>query len=261
MAGLGPSRRQRWIARSFFTAAAQSAPDSLGPSRRRPDFAPVASPGLPDRSTEWTLPREGLALSAPARPRPPRARWSLRLRWCVAQRQLPGELLHFDIKKLGKIVRPSHRVAGDRRDQVRGAGWEFVHVCIDDASRLAFAQTMPDEGQKSAVLFLERCASFGTKAQRIMSDHGSCYRSHQFRAATSAPSPPPHFYSPLHPLAPMATPNASSRLPYANGPTPPSTPTPSTAPLISNPGSTAITGIARTPPSSTNRPPPNSIYL
>ncbi|MBA3649917.1 MAG: transposase family protein [Chthoniobacterales bacterium] len=92
-----------------------------------------------------------------------------------------------DIKKLDRIVRPSHRVTHDRRDQVRGAGWEFVHVCIDDASRLAFAQIMPDETQHSAVLFLERAlayfASLGIKAQRLMSDNGSCYRSHLFRAA------------------------------------------------------------------------------
>jgi transposase InsO family protein len=70
---------------------------------------------------------------------------------------------------------------------VRGAGWEYVHVCIDDASRLAFAQIMPDETQHSAVLFLERAlayfASLGLKAPRIMSDNGSCYRSHLFRAA------------------------------------------------------------------------------
>ena len=84
-------------------------------------------------------------------------------------------------------MRPSHRVTHDRRDQVRGARWEFVHVCIDDASRLAFAQIMPDEGQHSALLFLERAlayfASLAIKAQRIMSDNGSCYRSHQLRAA------------------------------------------------------------------------------
>jgi len=103
------------------------------------------------------------------------------------RRQPPASYSTSNFKKLGRIVRPSHRVTHDRRDQVRGAGWEFVHVCIDDASRIAFAQIMPDESQQSAVLFLERAlayfGSLGIKAQRIMTDNGSCYRSHQLRAA------------------------------------------------------------------------------
>ncbi len=88
---------------------------------------------------------------------------------------------------MAKIVHPSHRVTFDRRDTVRGAGWEYVHVCIDDASRLAFAQIMPEQDHQSAIPFMQRAlayfASLGIKAQRLMSDNGSCYRSHQFQSA------------------------------------------------------------------------------
>ena len=67
------------------------------------------------------------------------------------ERQTPGELIHLDIKKLGRFERPGHRVTGDRTGQSnnRGVGWEFVHVCIDDASRLAFSQVLPDEKKKA----------------------------------------------------------------------------------------------------------------
>ncbi len=146
---------------------------------RLPGFQIARRSGLSRATVSRLLRRHGLARLSDLEPAPPVVRY---------QRQHPGELLHFDIKKLGRIVRPSHRVTHDRRDQVRGAGWEFVHVCIDDASRLAFAQIMPDETQHSAVLFLERAlayfASLGIKVQRIMSDNGSCYRSYLFRAAT-----------------------------------------------------------------------------
>lgn len=145
---------------------------------RLPGFQIARQSALSRTTVSRLLRRHGLARLRDLEPAPPVVRY---------QRQLPGELLHFDIKKLGRIVRPSHRVTHDRRDQVRGAGWEFVHVCIDDASRIAFAQIMPDEGQHSAVLFLERAlayfGSLGIKAQRIMTDNGSCYRSHQLRAA------------------------------------------------------------------------------
>jgi transposase len=70
------------------------------------------------------------------------------------EREAPGELLHMDTKKLGRIVRPSHRVTGNRRDSVEGAGWEFAHVAIDDHSRAGFVQMHGDERKDSAVAFL-----------------------------------------------------------------------------------------------------------
>jgi transposase InsO family protein len=95
------------------------------------------------------------------------------------QRATPGELIHFDIKKLARIERPSHRVTGNRRDEVRGAGWEYVHVAIDDASRIAFARLMPDEGQHSALAFLQAALAYfrslDIEVKSIMTDNGSCY--------------------------------------------------------------------------------------
>ncbi len=71
------------------------------------------------------------------------------------ERATPGELLHLDIKKLGRIAAVGHRMTGNPRDHTRGAGWECVHVCIDDHSRVAYAEVRPDESQASAAAFLE----------------------------------------------------------------------------------------------------------
>jgi transposase InsO family protein len=105
------------------------------------------------------------------------------------ERENPGELIHIDIKKLGRFNKVGHRITGLRAEQVRTrrAGWEYVHVCIDDASRIAFAQIMPNERKESAVAFLEASiayyASLGVTVQRVMTDNGSCYRSRAFRKA------------------------------------------------------------------------------
>jgi transposase InsO family protein len=105
------------------------------------------------------------------------------------EREHPGELIHLDIKKLGRIDGVGHRITGDRTRQSnsRGIGWEFVHVCIDDASRVAFVQVMPDEKKQSAVAFLRAAvayyASLGVTVARVMTDNGSCYKSFDFRDA------------------------------------------------------------------------------
>ena len=105
------------------------------------------------------------------------------------QREHPGELIQIDIKKLGKFNRIGHRITGDRSGQsnARGIGWEFVHVCIDDASRVAFSRVMKDERKASAVAFLKAAlayyASLGVTIQRVMTDNGSCYRSRAFARA------------------------------------------------------------------------------
>jgi len=106
-------------------------------------------------------------------------------------RERPGELVHLDTKKLGRIVQPSHRVTNDRRDRVRGAGWEFLHVAIDDATRLAYAEVLVDEKATTCVGFLERAAAFfrryGIKAiERVMTDNGSAYVSGAFATAVAA---------------------------------------------------------------------------
>ena len=101
----------------------------------------------------------------------------------------PGEMIHIDIKKLGRFERIGHRITGDRKGQSnsRGVGWEFVHVCIDDASRVAFSQILPDEKKESAIAFLKAAlafyASLGITVERVMTDNGSCYRSKAFAKA------------------------------------------------------------------------------
>jgi transposase InsO family protein len=105
------------------------------------------------------------------------------------EREHPGELIHIDIKKLGRFDRTGHRITGKRTANAssRGSGWEFVHVCIDDASRIAFSQVMPDERKESAVPFLKAAvayyASLGVTVARVMTDNGSCYISGDFRKA------------------------------------------------------------------------------
>jgi transposase InsO family protein len=106
------------------------------------------------------------------------------------EREHPGELIHIDIKKLGKIGSVGHRITGRKTGIVNrhlGIGWEFVHVCIDDASRIAFSRVMKDQRKESAVAFLKAAttyyASLGVKIERVMTDNGSCYRSRAFGRA------------------------------------------------------------------------------
>ena len=102
----------------------------------------------------------------------------------------PGEMLHMDTKKLGRIVRPSHRVTGDRRDSVNGAGWEFAHVAIDDHSRAGFVQMHADERKDSATTFLKatvaRFAARGVTIKRLLTDNGPAYRSRLFNKTCQA---------------------------------------------------------------------------
>ena len=105
------------------------------------------------------------------------------------EREHPGELIHIDIKKLGRFGRVGHRITGDRTGQsnTRGVGWEFVHVCIDDHSRVAFVQIMPTERKECAIAFLKAAIAYyrrlGVTIQRVMTDNGSCYISKAFRKA------------------------------------------------------------------------------
>lgn len=106
------------------------------------------------------------------------------------ERARPGELLHLDIKKLARIVRPGHRISGNRRDTVRGAGWQFAHMAIDDASRLAAGELLPDERGGTAAGFLQRTVRglrrLGVRVAAVMTDNGSGYRSRRFAAACRA---------------------------------------------------------------------------
>ena len=106
------------------------------------------------------------------------------------ERRHAGELLHIDVKKLGRIPqgRAGHRVHGQRglqrsprKDGKRVVGWEFVHVCVDDATRLAYAEVLGDERASTAIGFLRRALAFfarhGVHVERVMTDNGSAYRS------------------------------------------------------------------------------------
>jgi transposase InsO family protein len=99
----------------------------------------------------------------------------------------PGDLLHLDIKKLGRIARPSHRVTGNRRDHVPGAGWEYLHVAIDDHSRIAYSALLADERGVSAVAFLRAAVAYyaglGIRFHAVLTDNGSPYISRAFAAA------------------------------------------------------------------------------
>jgi transposase InsO family protein len=103
------------------------------------------------------------------------------------ERENPGEIIHIDIKKLGRFERVGHRITGDRTgpNKSRGAGWDFVHVCIDDHSRVAFSEIKSDETADSAVPFLKAAVAYykslGVTVTRVMTDNGSCYQSFAFR--------------------------------------------------------------------------------
>lgn len=137
----------------------------------------------------------------------------------------PGELIHIDSKKLGKFSRIGHRITNHRTGQsrMRGIGWEFVHVCIDDASRIAFSQIKADERKRSARAFLKAavdyCASLGVTVERVMTDKAPAI------VPKSSPKPASGSASGISspdPARPRPTkrPSASSRPACENGPTP-----------------------------------------
>jgi transposase InsO family protein len=97
------------------------------------------------------------------------------------ERGRPGELVHVDCKKLGRIVKPGHRVTGDRRVRAEGkAGWQHLFVAIDDHSRLGFASVYPDESADSALAFLSQLVRFygahGIRVERVLTDNGTCFK-------------------------------------------------------------------------------------
>jgi transposase InsO family protein len=112
------------------------------------------------------------------------------------ERRRVGELVHVDVKKLGRITRPGHRVSGERLHRERHRpvrlgqrSWEFVHVCVDDRSRLAYVEVLSDERAETAVGFLGRAVAWfrarGVSVERVMTDNGSAYVSHAHRLACS----------------------------------------------------------------------------
>lgn len=163
-------------------------PNSIDPSkallivelrkRRMLQSRIARSVGVSESTVSRVLTRAGLSKLSDLQPVEPIVRY---------EHEAPGDLLHIDTKKLGRIVRPSHRVTGNRKDCVEGAGWETLFVAIDDHARLAFTAMHPDEKKEQAVEFLRNAVAYygrlGVTVRRLLTDNGAAFRSRQFRAA------------------------------------------------------------------------------
>jgi transposase InsO family protein len=115
----------------------------------------------------------------------------------------PGEMLHLDVKKLGRIVQVGHRISGDYRDRIRQAGWEYLHVAIDDASRVAYAQLLPDEDADCSVAFLRAAVAYyaglGVHIKGVYTDNAKVYRGLQFADACAQLGLRHHYTKPYTP--------------------------------------------------------------
>lgn len=149
--------------------------------QRMPGKEIAATVGVSPSTVSRVLQRLGLSKLSALEPAEPPRRY---------EREQPGEMIHIDIKKLGKFNQIGHRITGDRTGQSnrRGVGWEFLHICIDDASRVAFSRIMKSERGSCAVAFLKAAVAYykslGVTVLRVMTDNGSCYRSKAFARAS-----------------------------------------------------------------------------
>ena len=134
--------------------------------------------GVSESTVSRILARAGLSRWADLVPSAPTVRY---------EHAAPGDLLHIDTKKLGRIVRMGHRVTGNPRDTVEGAGWEFLFVAVDDHARIGFTQMKPDERQGCAIAFLRAAVAYfaglGVTLRRVLTDNGPAFRSKRFAAA------------------------------------------------------------------------------
>ncbi|MGA3068906.1 MAG: IS481 family transposase [Terracidiphilus sp.] len=132
--------------------------------------------GLSRATVSRALRRAGMNRLRSLDPPPPVQRY---------EHKRPGDLIHFDIKRLAHIVRPGHGITGNPRDHVRGAGYQYLHVAIDDHSRIAFSAILPDQSHRSAIRFFLMArayfARFGISIRRVLTDNGSCYKQWIFR--------------------------------------------------------------------------------
>ena len=195
--GVSPPTARKWLGRYLAGGEAALADASSRPAssprciseskalaivelrRRRLTQARIAaSLGVSEATVSRVLRRAGLSKLSQLQPAEPVQRY---------EHAAPGDLLHIDTKKLGRIERMSHRITGNRRDSVDGAGWEFLFVAIDDHARIGFTQMRPDERHGNAVAFLRDAlayyASLGVAIKRLLTDNGSAFRSKVFRQA------------------------------------------------------------------------------
>lgn len=147
--------------------------------RRRLTQARIArSLGVSESTVSRVVGRAGLSKLAALEPSEPVVRY---------EHAAPGDLVHIDTKKLGRIVRTGHRITGNPRDSVDGAGWEFLFVAVDDHARIAFTQMKGNERRDSAIAFLQATVAYfadlGVTVRRILTDNGSVFRSQRFARA------------------------------------------------------------------------------
>jgi transposase InsO family protein len=196
-AGVSAPTARKWLGRFLVQGAAglrdassrpQRTPRAIDPQRalvvvelrrRRLTQARIAaSLGLSESTVGRVLRRAGLSTLAALEPAEAVVRY---------EHAAPGDMVHIDTKKLGRIAKTGHRVTGDRRDRVRGAGWEFLFVAVDDHARIAFTQMKPDEQRESAAAFLRATVAYfaglGVTTRRILTDNGSAFRSRHFARA------------------------------------------------------------------------------
>lgn len=196
-AGVSAPTARKWLGRFLAQGAAglgdassrpRRSPRAIDPQRalvvvelrrRRLTQARIATAlGLSASTVSRVLRRAGLSTLAALEPAEPVVRY---------EHGAPGDMVHIDTKKLGRIVRTGHRVTGDRRDRVRDAGWEFLFVAVDDHARLAFTQMKTDERGDSAAAFLRATiayfAGLDVSVRRILTDNGSAFRSKRFARA------------------------------------------------------------------------------
>jgi len=132
---------------------------------------------MPRSTVGAVLRRHGLGRLPPVTAPPPVVRY---------ERARAGELLHVDIKALGRIGQIGHRIHGDQRRRSRGIGWEHAHVCIDDASRVAYVELRPTATAADAIAFVRRAVRWfarrGVRTERLMTDNGSAYLARPFAA-------------------------------------------------------------------------------
>jgi len=191
--GVSAPTARKWLGRYLAHGAAglrdassrpQLSPRAIAPERalaivelrrRRLTQARIAhSLGVSESTVSRVLQRAGLSRWRDLEPSEPPVRY---------EHAAPGDLVHLDTKKLGRIVRVGHRITGTR-DSVRGAGWEFLFVAVDDHARIAFTQIRPDECRPSAIAFLRATVAYyamlGITVRRILTDNGSAFRSKRF---------------------------------------------------------------------------------
>lgn len=148
--------------------------------QRRTAWQIAVQEQVPRSTVAVILRRVGLNRLARLEPAPPIHRY---------EHPRPGALVHLDIKPLARIVRPGHRIHGDRHRRFAGAGWEYVHVAIDDHSRVAYAEVLGDQRATTTVAFFRRVirwfAARGVRVQRVLTDNGNGYVARGFGIATA----------------------------------------------------------------------------